>query len=667
MVQGPYGPLAEYQSPFLSGAPTYQSFQSPTFPGLVGAPAPGPAPAPAERTAASKVAEYRQWASYGLSDDRIRRIAEVIYGPQTDAAWAELRRMAGADTGGVRSTGTTGTTGTARTTGTTGTTGTARTARTTGTTGDVGVDAGRGGIGYGAPANPAFFSQQPSFTRLSKTSTPSQISAAYDEFVASRGGDTEANRAEALKFLQSKGISQPKINDAYSKFQKGETVAEITGLSQKDWEKEATFAARETPGSRTLGIWRDPTSGKGIAVTADSRGQPANFTYISEEGIAGNSSIFHPRDLYENANKWGIDLSNIWQLGDLLDEKKVKYKPYELYQGTGSDHGINFYDIAQGGLGTAYDWTKDPLVHLKGESGATSLANAQALASRLGVKKNPFVTTERGIDPSRFTTLGAERGDPRSNVAFTGGTASWYRTPQEAQNYLNRIGGGVLYDTRVGGTRGPNPFVLNTSGLDLKSSTGIANAYDQFLATQQGGDTAASRAQAQNFLQAQGVQQPLINQAYDVYKNDLMDPKGIASKYNEFISSRGGDTEANRAEALQYLQGQGIAQPMINQAYDVFKQGNFAHGGAVQMEDGGFVMTKRAVDGAGGPQGIQQLVPGARMIRGPGHGTSDSIPAVINGRNGQTPARLSNGEAYVPPGRNTKGLYALMHQLERKA
>lgn len=97
----------------------------------------------------------------------------------------------------------------------------------------------------------------------------------------------------------------------------------------------------------------------------------------------------------------------------------------------------------------------------------------------------------------------------------------------------------------------------------------------------------------------------------------------------------------------------------------------YANGGHVQMEDGGFVMTKRAVDGAGGPRGIQQLVPGARMIRGPGTGTSDSIPAVINGRNGQTPARLSNGEAYVPrdvvqQAGGPKRMYALMNSLQRK-
>jgi hypothetical protein len=97
------------------------------------------------------------------------------------------------------------------------------------------------------------------------------------------------------------------------------------------------------------------------------------------------------------------------------------------------------------------------------------------------------------------------------------------------------------------------------------------------------------------------------------------------------------------------------------------KLGTYAQGGPVRMEDGGFVMTKRAVDGAGGPRGIQQLVPGARMIKGPGHGTSDSIPAYIQGRNGRTPARLSNGEAYVPPGRDTDKLYALMKSLERNA
>ena len=97
----------------------------------------------------------------------------------------------------------------------------------------------------------------------------------------------------------------------------------------------------------------------------------------------------------------------------------------------------------------------------------------------------------------------------------------------------------------------------------------------------------------------------------------------------------------------------------------------YAQGGPVRMEDGGFVMTKKAVDGAGGPRGIQSLVPGARMIRGPGTGTSDDIPAVIIGKQGTTPAALSNGEAYVP--KNTvqgmggaQRLYSLMNDLQKR-
>lgn len=98
----------------------------------------------------------------------------------------------------------------------------------------------------------------------------------------------------------------------------------------------------------------------------------------------------------------------------------------------------------------------------------------------------------------------------------------------------------------------------------------------------------------------------------------------------------------------------------------------YANGGKVQMEDGGFVMTKKAVDGAGGPRGIQSLIPGARPIRGPGTGTSDSIPATIQGRNGVTPAKVSNGEAYVPRAAVQQAggpdrMYEIMRKLQRSA
>jgi hypothetical protein len=100
----------------------------------------------------------------------------------------------------------------------------------------------------------------------------------------------------------------------------------------------------------------------------------------------------------------------------------------------------------------------------------------------------------------------------------------------------------------------------------------------------------------------------------------------------------------------------------------------YAQGGRVQMEDGGFVMTKKAVDGAGGPRGLASLVPGARMIGGQPDptGRKDLTPAVIHGPNGQTPAKVSRGEAYVPKrvvnqNGGSQEMYALMNSLQRRA
>jgi len=99
---------------------------------------------------------------------------------------------------------------------------------------------------------------------------------------------------------------------------------------------------------------------------------------------------------------------------------------------------------------------------------------------------------------------------------------------------------------------------------------------------------------------------------------------------------------------------------------------SYAQGGPVRMEDGGFVLTERAVQGAGGPRGLAAVLPQARMIRGPGSGTSDSIPATITGPRGRAPARVSNGEAYVPRSAvqqagGPKRMYGLMSALERRA
>jgi hypothetical protein len=136
----------------------------------------------------------------------------------------------------------------------------------------------------------------------------------------------------------------------------------------------------------------------------------------------------------------------------------------------------------------------------------------------------------------------------------------------------------------------------------------------------------------------------------------------------------GGGAKEGMMAPRQYARSvvSGPYGPLVQYAANGGLMQAYASGGAVRpfpMQDGGFVMTADAVKGAEklADGGITSLLPDAKMIRGPGTGTSDDIPAYIQGPNGRTPAKLSNGEAYVPPGRDTKGLYALMHKLERKA
>lgn len=101
----------------------------------------------------------------------------------------------------------------------------------------------------------------------------------------------------------------------------------------------------------------------------------------------------------------------------------------------------------------------------------------------------------------------------------------------------------------------------------------------------------------------------------------------------------------------------------------------WAKGGSVPtLEEGGFVLTKKAVDGLGrGSNKRGQKVAtrglGAVPIKGPGTGTSDSIPTTIAGKQR---ALVSNGEAYVPAKKvkqngGAKAFYNLMARAEKAA
>lgn len=136
-----------------------------------------------------------------------------------------------------------------------------------------------------------------------------------------------------------------------------------------------------------------------LSVDMHADGQRINgVSYFDEAGQKLTTSGFWPQDILRNCEKFNIPLSDMQGLGPQLDSAGVRYKPYEQYAGTGSNHGIDLDDLATGGMGTAYDWTQDALVHLKGPSARAQLQADQALAQRLGLR--PVMGSAIGTSPA---------------------------------------------------------------------------------------------------------------------------------------------------------------------------------------------------------------------------------------------------------------------------
>lgn len=177
-----------------------------------------------------------------------------------------------------------------------------------------------------------------------------------------------------------------------------------------------------------------------LSIQLDQKGQPSKIMYHSENGAKVKTSIFSAPEILKNAHKYGIPLTDLRGIGEQLDAHGVGYKPYELYKGTGSDHGIDFENLIDGGMGTAYDWTKDDLAKQKGPSAMRRLAENQALASRLNLRIDSNVTTELGIDFTRLSpSKGTQLTPTREFVVVNKHMAAWYETSQLANAALGSI------------------------------------------------------------------------------------------------------------------------------------------------------------------------------------------------------------------------------------
>jgi hypothetical protein len=199
-----------------------------------------------------------------------------------------------------------------------------------------------------------------------------------------------------------------------------------------------------------------------------------------------------------------------------------------------------------------------------------------------------------------------------------------------------------------------------------------------------GPDVAVSPAEARVYQDILNVQRLAGLPAIDPNRFAVMPGRS----YEQFVYNpiEGGPVppEARRevnyefAPLMSREEAEALKRKPTNPSLRLFGKGSrYATGGRVsvpQLEDGGFVLTKKAVDGLGkgsnkkGQENARRGL-GAIPIKGPGTGTSDSIKTSIEGKR---PALVSNGEAYVPKKQvakkgGAKAFYALMDKAEKQA
>ena len=130
-----------------------------------------------------------------------------------------------------------------------------------------------------------------------------------------------------------------------------------------------------------------------------------SVSYYDPEGIKLTQTPFNPAAMLTVMDRFGIDREQLEDLEKGMDKKNIPHLPYQMFPGTGSDAGINLTDLANGGLGTAYDWRVDPLCQSKGPTACQQVkANAQ-LAENLEIEPTP------GVTKTNVTPLEAQLND----------------------------------------------------------------------------------------------------------------------------------------------------------------------------------------------------------------------------------------------------------------
>jgi hypothetical protein len=549
----------------------------------------------------------------------------------------------------------------------------------------------------------------PSYIDLSKDSSADQIASAYKAFTDASGGNTQKNQAAAIDYLTGLGINQDKINEAYGKFQAGPTYTNYTAQNVTDYLRAnptvdiAAATAQTGADPRTVAQainqltagFTDPTQ------TASGSGSGQYFNTFTELGIDADELFNAKKTLDPNYTFAGDKTA-----GELRRAFETA-KDFKGFNPTGNSElakdiqwvkkmdaeGANAVDIARlTGLSIGEVQRREAAARKAMTDNATQrttttvdtptdIATAVSTALPVGVSgagvttinPNGTVTTAPNI-PGRpaggFTgmadvrkaytdgggSLGYVNNAPKTIDEFNTRFNKLTGDSQNAYNYLMGKGANNnAYPTKSGVEQIMRPYSEVTTGIPaaegrptqkyiFQNGKYVENPNYRPLSYNSKGERIVGLTTNEVIKGIQGLKDPADDGAlFDwATKNNISEAQ-LAAALGISISEARARIAAGKTKSTG---GTGNTMDADTSAtYEEMQRqspGN-ANGGVIRMALGG--LGALAGGGSTAQYNLGGYSDGGRLLRGPGDGVSDSIPATIGNKQ---PARLADGEFVVP-------------------
>jgi len=552
------------------------------------------------------------------------------------------------------------------------------------------------------------------YTTLTKDSSAEDIASAYKQFTTASGGDTAANQKAAVDYLTNLGIGQDKIGQAYGTYQASPTYTAYTPEqigSYFQTNPNADIAADIT---------------KFNANPADVNRYISNIAapFVGSTDTTGGSGTL---GIYNQMNALGIDPNELYAARIAADPKYAGWSQADIARGYSLDKGALALAAADKDGVSDKEWAKfmdDNKYSVNDMAQAFGLSKNEVQRRYDAAKKVEKKTLNcgPGYRPNADGTacepipIVTPPPDPFVNVT-PGGTlmpGGFVYNNGAISNYGNNTGNPL---TRTPGDIINNPngtvtVVPNVPGRPYGGFPGMESVRNSYTA---GGGSLGYTAQAPktmdefnqrfnkqtddslaayNFLMGKGKNLAQVNAASS---RPLMQPYFTGSnrykpkflsygKDGEIVSSGTSPTsgatgdakaaELTKAKTIDIVDDSGNNREIYTATLQ--EDGTYLAGNGKrydvtgkQLAAGGGMMGYAVGGGLGS---LGSYSDGGRLLKGPGDGVSDSIPATIGAK--QQPARLADGE-FVIPARivselgngsteaGAKKLYAMMDRVQK--